>query len=806
MLISMNWISEFTDLSGVDLKELINRFTLSTAEVEDIFEYGKNVRNVVVGKIIELNDHPNSKKLHLVKVDIGTEVVECVCGAPNVFVGAIVPFAELGGQVGELEIKEAQIAGVVSRGMCCSEKELGISDDHSGLMLLDDSYPLGTDIKEFMQLEDTVFEVDNKSLTNRPDLWGHYGIAREIAALNKRPLKSLEVINTGVYKDLVKIDVKVEDTNNTFRYSCITVSNITKKKSPVNMKIRLTYCGMRPINLLADLTNYLMIELGQPMHAFDNSKVSIIRVKTFAEPFSFTTLDGTERKVDSDTLMICDEKEPVAIAGIMGGELSQITDDTNSVLLESANFDGVSVRKSAARLGLRTDASARYEKTIDPELTVPAIERFLKLLTEVDPGAEVTSSLTDCYVKHYDTIDIGFDKAYVDKYTGIDISSDRIEETLTALGFSVKRKSDTFELVVPSWRATKDVTMKADIIEEITRIYGYDNFDIRSTKSLLTPVRHSVQRDNEYRMKLLLSERYAMNEVHSYLWYESKMNKELGIMTEPNIRVINSVTAENDTIRSTIIPSQLGFIYKNVDTYPEMGMFEIGRVANGLRADGLCDERKRLGITVASKKLSEKEVYFKVKEIIEQLMLAVKNTTPSYAAKEDIKKYNFVHPVNSAGIYLKGEEIGYFSVLNPKVKNKIDKKCNIAFAEIDIDNLEKVAVEDLRYTEVSKYPGVTVDLSLIADKKLRYESIVEYVKEFQGRRNTSEANQIDTDALQSFHLIDIFEDEKLLPGKKSVTVRFEFGSMERTLEGQEISAMVDELLSIFKEKGIEIRK
>ncbi len=794
MFISMNWISEFTDLSGINLKELIGRFTLATAEVEDIYEYGKNIKDVVVGKIIEINDHPNSKKLHLLKVDIGSEIASCVCGAPNVFVGAIVPFAKLGGRVGDMEIKEAKIAGEVSYGMCCSEKELGISEDHSGLMMLDDTYPLGTDIKNFMQLEDTIFEVDNKSLTNRPDLWGHYGIAREISVLTKRPLKPLEVADTSIYKNLPGIDVKVENTEKAYRYSCITIGNIKEKKAPINMRIRLTYCGMRPINLLADLTNYLMMELGQPMHAFDNAKVNKIRVKTLPETVDFLTLDGTNRKVDTDTLLICDEKEPVAIAGIMGGELSEITEDTNSVLLESANFDGVSVRKSATRLGLRTDASARYEKIIDPELTVPAIERFVKLLTEIDPGVKVTSSLTDQYVKHYDTIKIDFDKAFVDKYTGIDITSDFIEETLTGLGFQVTRNNDLFSLIVPSWRATKDVTMKADIIEEITRIYGYDNFTICSTKSFLTPVRHSVERDNEYRMKQLLTERYAMNEVHSYIWYESKLNKEIGVVTEPNIRIINSVTAENDTIRSTMIPSLLGFVAKNADSTPEMGMFEIGRVANGLRPDGLCDERKRLAIAVASKKLSEKEVYFKCKEIIEQLVAAIKNINPSFKTKEELAKFNYVHPVNSAAILLKGEEIGYFSVLNPRVRTKIDKKLNVAFAEIDIESLEKIAAEGLRYTEVSKFPGVSIDLSLLTDKSLRYEVLADYISGYQ------------SEYLQSFRLVDIFEDEKLLLGKKSVTVRFEFGSMERTLEGQEIQKMVDELLSILGSKGIEIRK
>lgn len=794
MLISMNWISEFTDLSGVDIQELINRFTLSTAEVEDIIVKGKNIRGVVVGKIIDIKDHPNSKKLHLLKVDIGREVVDCVCGAPNVFVGAVVPFATVGGQVGDLEIKEATIAGEVSRGMCCSERELGISEDHGGLMILEDIYTLGTDIKEFMDIEDTIFEVDNKSLTNRPDLWGHYGIAREIATLTKRPLKPLAVLDTKQYSSLAPISVSVEEREKVYRFSCISVDNINQKVSPINMRIRLAYCGMRAINLLADLTNYLMLEMGQPMHAYDNKKVRDIVVKTFAEPIDFQTLDGVDRKIDSDTIMICDSKEAIGVAGVMGGELSSISDDTTSVLLESANFDGTSVRKAATRLGLRTDASARYEKTLDPEMTVPAIERFLKLLVEIDPGVKVTSSLTDEYVKHYETIKIDFDKAFVDKYTGIDISSDQIEETLVALGFDVTRDGDNFGLVVPSWRATKDVTMKADIIEEITRIYGYDNFDVYTTKNLLAPVRHSEDRENEYKMKLLLAERYAMNEVHSYIWYENKLNKELGITVEPNIRIVNSLAAENDTIRSTIIPSLLGFVSKNVDTYSEMGMFEIGRVADGLNSEGLCDERKRLGVVLASKKLSEKEVFFKAKEIAEQLLITAKNITPKFVdATEKVKNYSFVHPVNAANIQLAGEDVGYFALLDPKIKNKLDKKLHVAFIEIDLINMEKLVAQPLRYTEVSKYPGVTVDLSLVTDKNDRYENIVNYVSEYE------------CEFLQNFYLVDVFEDEKVLPGKKSVTVRFEFISKDRTLEGNEIQTMVDGLLSLLKSRGLELR-
>jgi phenylalanyl-tRNA synthetase beta chain len=295
-------------------------------------------------------------------------------------------------------------------------------------------------------------------------------------------------------------------------------------------------------------------------------------------------------------------------------------------------------------------------------------------------------------------------------------------------------------------------------------------------------------------MKELLTERYAMNEVHSYIWYDNKTNKELGIQTEPNLRVVNSLASENDTIRSTMIPSLLSFVAKNVDSFPEMGMYEIGRVAEGLKEDGLANERKKLAFVVASKKLSEKEIYFRCKEIIEQLVQAIKNLSPSFAAKEELAKYNYVHPINSASVLVGNQEIGFFSILDLRVKNKIDKKLNVAFAEIDLENLGKVAAENLRYTEISKYPGVTIDLSILADKGIRYENIVSFIKEYK------------CEYLQGIRLVDIFEDAKLLADKKSVTVRLEFGSMERTLEGTEIQSMVDGILALLAKNGLEIRK
>ena len=433
MLLSMNWIKDFVDLSGLDVDELIHRFTLSTAEVEDIIHKGEDIKDVVVAKIVSVENHPDSKKLHLLKVDTGSGVVDCVCGAPNAREGLTVAFATAGGCVNGFEIKEAKVAGYVSYGMCCSQSELGISADNSGLWELPDETPLGVDIKQLYPIEDTVFEVDNKSLTNRPDLWGHYGIAREFAALAGRPLRPYTKADLSKYNELPGVEINIEDTEHCFRYSSVKVDNVTVNRSPMAMQIRLYYCGMRGLNLLADLTNYLMLELGQPMHAFDRRRVDCIEVKRFAEPFEFTTLDDQERHIDENTLMICSAGKPVAVAGIMGGLDSSIFDDTTSLLLESATFNTVYIRKSSTRLGLRTDASMRYEKTLDPEITVNAIERFVHLLMEIDPGVTVVSALSDSYPTKYPEIELTFDRAYVDRYTGIDIpegGSHKVEFTV----------------------------------------------------------------------------------------------------------------------------------------------------------------------------------------------------------------------------------------------------------------------------------------------------------------------------------------------------------------------------------------
>lgn len=786
MFLSMNWISDFVDLSGLDKLELINKFSLSTAEVEnEIFFKGSDLSGIVVAEIKSVEDHPESKKLHLLKVDAGDgELTDVVCGAPNVRVGMKTAFAKLGAQIGEITITPRKLAGYTSNGMCCSEKEIGISDNNDGIMEIADDVANGTDLKSIYEIDDIVFEVDNKSLTNRPDLWGHYGIAREFAAIAGRPLKPLDTADLSVYDKLGKVDLKIEDKL-CQRYSCIQFENINVHQSPVNMRIRLYYCGMRALNFLADLTNYLMLEMGQPMHAFDSRKLEKIRIKRFDKPFTFRTLDGVDREIDENTLMICNGDTPVAIAGIMGGLDSEIVDDTTTLTLESATFDASSIRKSTVRLAHRTDASMRYEKCLDPEMTVPAVARFVKLLTDIDKGANVVSAITDEYAHRYEKVNLTFDKAFVNRYTGIEISNDTIVKTLKSLGFGVALDGDRFTVEVPSWRATKDVTIKADIIEEITRIYGYDNFDINTVVAPSYPVRADVEKNDEERIKDILVKRFSMHELHSYVWQYYDEYKALGIEIEDNVELINATNPNIKTIRRSIVPTQLCQVKLNTGFSTDFAVFEAGRVVNGFKEDNLCNEQKKLAITMFSKTKDMEKLYFELRDVIAVIADDLKHEAVTFEKLEATHSYQ--HPKNLNTIFCGGRAIGEIGIVNAQVSKKIDKKANIVFAEIDIEEFAKIKNASISYREPSRFPEIEIDLSFVSDKFLPISQAI------------SNAN---CPLIKNVGVVDTYTDES----GKSITVRILFSHPEKTLTKEEVSEPVNAIIADLEKSGIMLKK
>lgn len=787
MYISLNWIKDFVDIDGIDVKELINQFTLSCAEVEGYEIKGENVSGVITARIEKIENHPNSKKLHLLKVNTGKEVLDIVCGAPNVREGIIVPLATIGANVCGVTIAKAVVGGYDSYGMCCSAKELGFSDDNSGLYVFEEGTPIGVDIKTILDIDDVVFEVDNKSLTNRPDMWGHYGIAREIAAITGRPLKSIDLWDgKGTGK---KLDITVT-TDKCYRYTTATMDNILRHVSPINMQIRLYYAGMRGINFLADVTNYVMLELGQPMHAFDNKIVDNIQVSEIKEDTKFVTLDSVERTLPTGTMVIESNHTPVAIAGIMGGENSEITDDTTSVLIESACFDGVDVRKSAIKLGLRTEASARYEKMLDTALTEIALKRFIYLIKKYDANAEITSDITDIIRYTYPAVEIEITKQFIDKYIGISIPMDRIVGILTSLEFGVKElDKDTLLVSAPSFRTTKDIKGKADLVEEITRVYGYDNIPAVSTKQEVYPVKQDKLIDLELDIKYALATRYNYSEVHTYIWNDFDTCNALGINPKSYIRIINSLQKDNDKIRSSMIPSLMKVVMDNKNDYmDEVSVFEIGRVVEGIKEDGLVDEHKHVGIVRASKgKISD--ILLSLKEAVEYLFSNVIKAKVNFV-KTEIED-DLICSVNYYNIECQNKYLGYIGIVNPSVTKKIDNKINIAVAEFDFGALKELDEIEYKFEKVSKHPGTELDFNFEIPNNMLYSDVERIALSYQSQLK------------YKVSLCSIFKPEG--SGYSNYTLHYAVWADDHTINGDEIEAFHKGVIDTFESNNIKLK-
>jgi len=786
MYISLNWIKEFVNLDGIDIKDIVNKFTLSCAEIEGVEEKGKDINGIITARINKVEAHPKSNKLHILEVDTGKDKVQVVCGAPNVREGMVTAFAQLDAQVGDVKIGKASLAGVDSYGMCCSAKELGISDDHNGIMDLGDDLELGIDLKSIFPIEDTIIEVDNKSLTNRPDMWGHYGIAREIAAITGRELKPY-IVDESDYSSMPDLKIEVK-SDSCYRYSAIRLENIKKNISPMTMQIRLYYCGMRAISLLADLTNYIMLELGQPMHSFDGGKVESILVRDIEEDMPFTTLDGNERILPKDTMVIDLNNQIGAVAGIMGGLSSEIESDTTSTFIESANFDAVKVRKTATALGLRSESSARYEKSLDPEMTTTAIRRYVHLLKGIDDGVQVVSNLTDVYKKHYDKITIKLTKEYIDRYAGIDIPKETMLSILKSLGFEVKTNGNEFEIQVPSYRATKDVSIKADIVEEITRVFGYDNITALPTLQPVSMSRLGVDVVRDYDVKLALADKYNMHEIHSYIWEDSMVNASLGIETKSYIRLVNSLQKDNDDIRSTMFPTIIRALSQNKKYSNNVGIFEVGHIVTGIR-DNLAVENKSLGMGWIFDKCELENMLLKAKDCVHYLFEYILGLPIKLVQAEN--QENYLCPTNYYDIICEEEVLGRIGVVHPIIQQKIDKEKYIVLVEINITKVNTRKTVAIKVEQVSKYPVTTLDFNFILKSDELYGKL------------ESIASTISTDLSYKYQLLDIFLNAQ--DSTKSYTMRYFVTSMDHTLSASEIENFHKTVIATFEKNNIYLK-
>lgn len=776
MKISCNILKKHIKNSeDIDFLNIWDKFTIRTAEVEGVEVKGSQFDGVVTAKIIEVKDHPKSTKLHILKVDAGTEILDIVCGAPNVRVGLISALVKIGGHIDGMEITRRPLLGIDSNGMMCSGKELGISDDHSGILELPEDTKVGADFKELFPVNDIIVEIDNKSLTHRPDLWGHYGIAREIASITHHELKPLELFD-GQNGSNEKLNITIDNPELCYRYVGTKISNINNVVTPMWMQIFLYYAGMRSINLLVDLTNYIMLELGQPMHAFDSRVVKNIEIGLANNNDTYITLDGQERKLTHEDLMIKNGGKYFAIAGIMGGLDSEIVADTNGIVLESATFEASTVRKTAIRLGLRTEASARYEKSLDPNMAMTATKRFIKLLKDENPDIILDSEITDVYPTVQTNNIIELEKNYLYKYMGFDIDDKTVIDILESLEFVVENKIDKFIITVPTFRSTKDITMAADIIEEISRMYGYENFNHIPLKMDLTFKNPEKTYDLEYEVKNYLATKYNMNEVHTYLWNKSSFLKKINV-TIDNVKLLGKT--EDNTLRNNLSLSLLESAAVNVNNFEEINIFEIGTTI-------VNDEAERhLCILNMTNENNLKAKYYELKSVVYNIFKNLKNEEVTFSKTTLNNYYNNDLSLN---IIANNEIVGYITVFNKHTIAGINKKKSFICVDINFDIFEKLPLNTFIYEGVSKYPTTNLDYTINAPKNMNYETFAKIISNYQN------------DIILNHELIDIYENEEI----KKITIRFKVGSKEKTLTSEELDNFKNNFIKYIEENNLSI--
>lgn len=770
MKISCNILKKhIKNASDIDFISVWDKFSIRTAEIENVEVKGTDIKDVVVAEVVECNAHPKKDKYHILKVNNGEQVVDILCGAPNVRKGLKTFMVKVNGMVSGFTITPKEIAGVLSSGMLCSEAELGIGVEDDGIIELPDDYIVGKSIKDYYPIDDVIVEIDNKSLTNRPDLWGHYGIAREIAAITNHELIPLEL--EEVDDKLPSLDISNKCPEFCNRYTGLKVSNITKNTSTNDIKLQLYYCGFRSISLLVDLTNYIMLELGQPMHAFDATKVNSIEVSLGKNDTNFITLDNEERQITSNTLMIMKDNKYFALAGIMGGLESEITSDTTSVFLESANFDATCIRKSAIRLGLRTDSSARYEKSLDPNMTEIAIKRYIKLLKSIDKNIVFDSKITDIYSNKIKTSKIKLEKEKLYKYMGFNIEDEVVLNILNSLCFEAKNNKTNFEVLVPTFRCTKDITIDVDIIEEIARMYGYENLSHIPLKLDLTTNDADASLKSEYKLKRLLAESCSKNEVNSYIWYETSFLNKYKIIKE-NVYLLGK--KEDNILRDDLSLSLLSMTKEILKYQPIVDIFEIGSVIKNNEIE------KHLSITRTE---DINDIPISYNNIIKKdAVLIIKDLLNKEVVFKKSKDYDYY--TNVLNILVDNQIVGDIKIFNIFINNK---KATIAL-DINLDVLLNLKKDNVIYKEISKYPTVDLDYSVIAPRTMEYISLECIIKNFKST------------IINDIRFISKYEKDDYI----NYTFKFTVGSLDRTLTQQDLENFKESFIEYLKKNDLNI--
>lgn len=798
MWLSLNILNQMVDTSGITPEELALRLTMSTAEIDSIERVNGYFKTVIAAKILEVKRHPNADKLTLVDLDAGSRKYRVVCGAPNHKTGDIVPLAVPGTSFGpEMTIKKTKIRGEESEGMLCSERELGLSDDHSGIMVLPPDTKIGASFSElFPHRADVRFEIDNKSITHRPDLWSHEGFAREIGAIFNRPFTGVikyELLKT--LKDAEPIKVRIANPDAAPRYSGLVVAGIKIEESPDWLKAMVEAIGMRPINNIVDITNYVMAEIGQPMHAFDRKKLNggeiIVRLAGDKEPL--TTLDGSTFELMNEDVVIADTNGPIALAGVMGGGNSEIEDSTTEIVLEAACFNPVNIRKTANRYAHRTEAAIRFEKSLSPELTIPALLRCYDLIKQVLPGAEAISRIIDVYPVPQNKVSVKTTAGFIRKRLGQQIDDARIIGILTSLDFKISEKNGTLDIDVPYYRSTKDISIQEDIVEEVGRIYGYDNITPDAPFVKCAPPAKNNFRLFERAVKNILSGNYNMLEASGYSFTGEDPLTRLGINDDSELRMRNPLSKEQDRLRKSLVPNIVNDIRTNSRHTDEFFIYEMGRVylKKDRKSSDLAAEKTMVTGAVFRKK-ADAPLFYEAKRTVQGLMDKLRIADYSLVPEEKALP-PYAHPYRSMALIVEKKIAGHVFELHPDTSRNFDITGTAALFDIEVDALFAAQTRETVFTEIQKYPEVPFDVSVIADRKVYAQDICSIIE------------KADIDLIQGVEVVSVYEGSPIPEGKKSVSIRIVFASKERTLTTEEVDRLQKKAIDLLGKKGYHLR-
>lgn len=824
MKLSCRWLGEYVRIDDIDPEEIGLRLTMSTSEIEDVQPVGSPLKGVVVGRILEVKPHPDSDHLFVTRVSVGKETVQVVSGAPNTRENTHVPVALEGAVLPGITVKKAKLRGVESRGMACSERELGVSDDHSGLWILDDEgfgpgkLEPGVPLSDLVRTADYILDIDNKSITNRPDLWSHYGFARELSAIFERelaplcPAKDLEMV-TGA-SGPVDVKVEVRDPDLCRRYSAIRMEGIRIERSPVHLRYRLSSLGVRPISNIVDVTNYVMLLTGQPLHAFDADKVSgHIVVRRAAENEQVVTLDGQKRTMPPDALLIADLEKPIGIAGVMGAENSEIDENSSRIIIESANFDPVNIRRTALSLGLRTEASNRFEKSLDPRLTMSGLACSVASIRSLVSGSSIASPLADADHALSEPIRIPLDTGWVSRMLGVEISPERAHTILTSLQFEVEEKDGGQMVVtVPSFRSQKDVTIKQDLVEEIGRVYGYNNVTPKDPLISSTMPRRDELLFFLEKVRRHLSGDAALVEVYTYSFQEDGV---LDLFYDPDFDFVtlqNPVSSTLSRLRRSLIPGLFGLVEKNTLGREHLGIYEVGTTYHPLHGGtGELPVQPRTAAALLVAPKGDRPVFFKLKGKLEALLgvlgLGDVRFDPVQENRDKAERFNHgglgdmrgLHPGRSALASAGGEVFGILSELNPELLQKAGVDFNhfrAAVFELDAQVLQQLSLAEAskkRFTPIPRYPAVSMDMAVVVDEPVSAREVHDFIE------------SCESDLIEQVKLFDIYRGKPLAGGKKSMAFQITYRHLERTLTEQEAKKVHDSIVAALARKGWELR-